>query len=275
MNSNQQKIMFSLSQEELFVILTYLKVNSLMGLDSAVLTELSEQQVQIVLGVAERALIAREFLVVDKEGRFQLNPAILSVIGICVKPTRSLIINYDRPDYPTECFFFHAGDSTMVGHTIPMSAIHQFFVLENKDIILKSVSELLALNSQKSPMQMEDFVQLPQPLITQARDAAEEGGIEQAISVLSKTSLSPSFTKAFATSLTNPVANMTFVSLAHYSEKEDYADGFTILQGSNGFWILKPSEEDVPEKKDYISVKSVSAQTIKELVQELIKNLAP
>ncbi len=269
--SNPQKIMFSLSQEELFVILTYLKVDSLMGLDSSVLNELSEQQVRLVLGVAERALIAREFLVIDKEGHFKLAPTILSVLGICAKPTQSLIINYDRPERPTEVFFFHTYSPTMVGHTIPMSAIHQFFVVESKEIILKSVSELLTLDSQEAPMQVEDSVYVPRSLMIQARDVVQENGMEQAIAVLSKANLNSSFIKAFATSLANPVANMTLVQLSHRSEKEDYADGFTILQGSNGFWILKPSEdESVPEN---YAVKPVSAQVVKEMVQKLAKNL--
>lgn len=264
---NEQKIMFSVSQEELFVILTYLQASALMGLDGSLLNELSDEQTRLVLGVAERALIAREFLVNNEENQFELAPAILSVVGGCAKPDKSMIINFSRPDRPTESMFFHKTLGILLGHTKPMTAIHQFFVVEEDDFVPVSVGQLLNLNGQTAPLKREEPFIVPQTLVTQARDKARDEGLQASQTVLAQNN-STEFAAAFAQSLTNSVANLTLVSINHQAEGEAQTDGFTFLQGENGFWLLQP-RPDVSDDQDMVSITPLAAAAVETNVKTL------
>lgn len=236
MDNSTKRPAFSLSQEELFVILTYLKVPSLTGLDNRVLAELSEEQARLILGVAERALIARGFLVPGSEHRLGLEAAVLAMVGACATPEKSLIVTRSRPQAPPEAYFFHTARKMTVLHTTPMTAIHQFVMLEDLTALWRSAMNILALDASDAILKCPPG-QLPEAFVSQARDAAQEKGGQEALKILSQTQLDSQTAEQFAATLANPTANTTLVFIEAATSK---ADGFTLLQGPNGTWLLKP-----------------------------------
>ena len=258
---------FTLSQEELFVVLAYLKVDALVGLDNQILKSLSPEQIQLVMSVAERALISREFLSPDADNRLQLEKVVLAIVGACAAAETTLVVTHNRPNRPTENLFFHTARKMVVMHSMPVTAIHQFVALEEKSDIAKLVTAILNVKEQSILKCPEGQIQ--DELITQARDAALESGKAKALEVLAKSKLEQSTAGQFATTLTSLVSNTTQVYIKHQKNGDSAADGFTILQGSNGAWILKPIENDKTAEK-YVSLKPTSPKEISEKTRSLI-----
>ena len=268
-----KQVSVALSQEELFVLLAYLEVDSLMGLNNGILHDLSKEQIQLVLGVAQRALIARGFLTpTNEENRYQLVPLILSLIGTCVKPDSSLIITYDRPQSPAETYFYHQANSELVQHTIPVQAIHQFIEVTDPSLPVEAVTTLFRVNNQPAPTATTQLIQIPQAIFTQARQIAFDNGANSARQTLIGANVEKSQATALAQTLAQPIANMTLVALQHQANGSSNADGFTILHGSNGFWLLQPTEDtNMPE--EFINIQPITGTTVTNRVTALVHTI--
>lgn len=270
MNTTNQHTVVSLSQEEIFVILTYLQTDSLVGLDGSVLQELSEREVRIILGVAERALIAREFLIPAENGNrgLQLMPAIQALLGTCIKPEKTLIVSYDRPTRLRESLYFHQRGNLLVSHTIPLSAIHQFAALDRQLVIPELLLALLDLESLDDPVATGASTHVSQAVITQARDAAQQGA-STAIALMTGNGLPAEFANAFAATLTDMKLNMTLVFLDNYQDSAANAEGFTLLIGPNGCWRLEPDETGT-HKEPWLVITPLEPQDVSQAIQNVV-----
>ena len=258
--ADKKAISFSLSQEELKILLAYLEASELIGLDPEAFQLLSEKEMQLVMGVAERALVARGFL---KPGENRLKPEeiVHAVVGACVSPETSLILSRHYSKAYVESYFFHTSRKMIVLHTVPIMAIHQFIALENRDAVVRAAVSVLQMGESASPQCPAG--DLEQDVLIKAKEISEKRGVDGGKSVLSKTSLDPSTVREFSNTLASFVADTTFAFIKHSSQKES-ANGFSILQGSNGTWLLIPGE------KGRIGIQPVSSKDVFTKVMTLI-----
>lgn len=265
--TKKTSISFVLSQEELKLMLAYFKIASLMGFDSDVFEELSERELSIVMGVAERALFARGFLEIDADNNIKISEVPYAVVGACVSPETSLIIRKNIPDSLSELYFFHAARKMAVYHAVPVTAMHQFIALEDKQAMSKSAFSLLELGT--LPALDCPAGELTDEVISNARDAMDKNDHEAAMAILKKTALDPQTIQEFFVSLQKPLYNHTIVHFDHDPDGEDVEKGFSLLAGENGLWMLQPIEEVSPGvnkvKLAPVSVDDVAAK-IKEYI---------
>jgi len=222
----------SLSQEEVLAVLAYLEAPSLVGLETEILQGLGDDERRLVLGVAERALIARGFLRPGADNRLELAPEVQATVGACAFPEESVIVTRSPVNAIQEKYFFHCSRRMVVLHVIPMTAIHQFVALEEKQDMLKAMLSILSLADLPAPACPP--ATLEQETLLAARDAAEKG-TEAALALLSPAGLEDVTARELARSLTTLTASTTLVRVA---QKE--AAGFTLLQAENGAWVLSP-----------------------------------
>ncbi len=256
----------ALSQEELFVGMLHLKVETMPGLDLGIFKELDEHQTSLMMGVAERALLARGFLRPDQRGDLQLEPAIKGLLYACTFPDKSLFVTRTRPEIGPEEYFFHTYRRMFVMHSIPVTAIHQFIAVEEKNATAKAVLSILNLTTLPKPDWNGGQAELA--IFEKARDVAMEKGIDEAIKVLSQTSLNKETTKILAQTLVLPIANTTFAYINHRDNSHP-PQGFTILQGKNELWLIEPIEDP---KDELISIMPVSSEDIIKRVKTLLIN---
>lgn len=254
------------SQEELAVILRYLDADSLLGLELEVFEALSTDQVTLVLGVAERALIARGFLKLGPDNRFQLAPAILAVVGACAFPETSLIVTRNRPGNPGEVIFFHTSRQMIVMHTIPITAIHQFIAVEEMAAVAQATLSILDLDLSLGRLTSRP-VQMEQAVLMEARDSAEGGNAAAAFRVLSQAKVDEGAARELAETLAHPVANTTLAYIEHDATGVS-TDGFTLLQGEGALWLLTPVEGSATE---LVSISPVSAEEAVQRVKALLR----
>ena len=264
--AGESPLSIMLSQEELAVVVHYLEADTLLGLEPELFAGLSANQVTLVLGVAERALVARGFLKPGADNRFQVEPAVFAVVGACVFPETSLIVTQIRPGTLAETCFFHISRRMIVMHTIPMTAIHQFIAVEEKEAIARAVLSILDLDvSFEQPL--GEPAQVGQAILVHARDVAQAEGPGAAFHVLSQTNMNEEVARELAATLAQPVANTTLAYIEHKEEGE-LSDGFTVLQGQGALWLLTPVEDSATES---ILVLPVSAEEAIQRVKALLK----
>lgn len=257
MGSNSS-LAIAFSQEELFVILAYLKAERLSGLDFNLLHGLDEQQTRLVMGVAERALLARGYFQI-KDGHLQLTAPVIALVGACAFPEWTAVITQNRPDAPSATYFFHMARKMRVMHTIPLTGIHQFIAVEDAKALAKAALGILALDSQ--PKITSEGGSIPLDSIEPLSElAGQAGGREKALALLEEAGLGGELARQMAITLAAPVANTTFASVHH---KRDETSGFTVLSGENGLWLITPGEDDTAE------IQAVSADEVIEQVRKM------
>lgn len=256
----QEALTFTLSQEELLVVLAYLQAPSLVGFDTEVFQGIGDDERRMVIGVAERALIARGYLRPGAEGRLQLEPAIFATVGACAMPEETVIVTRSPAGAVREEYFFHCSRQMVVLHTIPMSAIHQFIAFEEKSALLRAMLSILALSDHPA-LRCSPAV-LEQETLLSARDAAEKGP-EAARGLLLQAGLEGSTAGELARSLASLKASTTLVRIV-----QDEAAGFTLLQAENGDWLFSPLDGE--SEKPKVSAVPVSSEEIRRRVRSLL-----
>lgn len=234
----------ALSQEELFVSMMYLQAQQFPGLDLGIFKKLDETQTNLMMGIAERALLARGFLKPGQDGRLQLEAAVNGLLSACLFPETSLFVHHTRSGAETEEYFFHAYRKMFVMHSIPLTAIHQFIAVEDQTAIARAVLSILALPSLPKPKGKSAQIQLS--LLEKGRDIALERGAEEAFHVL-QTELDDETARELARTLAEPTTNTAFAYLDHRAAGRP-PQGLTILQGKQTLWLLQPSEDPQDER---------------------------
>ncbi len=246
-----------LSQEELFVMLNYMGVTDLLGLDFNVLKELTEDQIKMALGVAERALVARGFLI-PKVERLTLADVPHALVRTCTNPETSLLISCHYPERVEENYYFHLARKMQVLHTIPVTAIHQFIALESLNAMLQSALSTLQLGN--PPVLKCESAHISDEVVTQAQEASQQG--KDVLKILKASGLNQSVAREFATTLKEPTLNHSIAFLRHTSNGNSDVDGFALLGGKNGLWLMYPEDQAADEEQKMIFVQPVTPQEV-------------
>ncbi len=253
--SKKSSVSMVLSQEELFVAMLHLKADAMAGLDLATFKQLDARQTDLVIGVAERALLARGFLKPDQKGDLHLEPAIQGMLSACIHPDRTLFVSQTRPEVGPQEVFFHTIGKTFVMHSEPVTAMHQFIAVDEKNATSRAVLSILSLPKMSKPDCEGGRIGLS--FFEKARDAALEAGAEAAVKILTA-KLSKKTSRELAQTLAGPVANTTFALLHHHGEVQAPL-GFSILQGKNALWRIAPVDDPGDE---LISIEPLSSDEV-------------
>lgn len=238
MMSDNGVLTFSLSQEELFVVLATLDVDYLLGLDNDILVELDENQINLLIGGAERALTARGLTREDAENGRVIDDRILAIVSVCAKPDSTVICTVNWPERVPEALFFHSAMGMHVLHTIPLPGVHQFTTVPEPTKGAQALLSSLPLND----LVLEDCPggQLKEAALTQARTLAGEKEADKMRASLQESTLPDKTAEALAATLETLAAGVTLISLQD-QQLEVKSNGFSLLVGDNGNWILRPS----------------------------------
>lgn len=248
---------FAISQEEVFVALHYLNHPSMAGLDNSVLNELSDKEKNLVLGVAERAMIARGFLIRNSEHRLMLSAPVFACLSACAEPDKSMVIQRTFHNGHEENYFIHAARKMRVIHTLPLTSIHQFIAVEDDSALNKAILSIMKMNGAHKA-ECDEFI-IDMPSLNRIRDLAGAGKVKDATDILNKQINDKNTSSALAKAFSKPVSSTT---VAFVAGKE--ATGFSVFESKDHLWLMKPADES--ETSDKIIVRPVgSGEVAKEV----------
>ena len=168
MDDNRPTTTIRLSQEELLFILkrTIIDAPSLPGLGENPLGEIDSATENLLLDAAGRALIARDFVVLDENNIPQIDSGVLSAISICTYPQQMVSLIYQNKEGLIQQHYFYRVPELAVKHTFPYSGLHDFEISAISDMGESIVQTLLnnaIVDSFSTPIYEIDQQILPAP----------------------------------------------------------------------------------------------------------------
>jgi hypothetical protein len=261
-----QNISFAVSTEELLVILGYLKVDSMPGLDGSHLQGLDEGQMEFALGIAERALYARGFIIPDPQKKPVLAPTVFSMVGACVMPEVTIVLSCNRPKQRQEEYYYHISRGMAVMHYSLNEGIQQFVAVSERATIAQSILSTLKLR-EKSALKCPP-IQIKASLFGEMRKALNEDRFPDASRLLTESGLNSASAQAMLETQQHPVANTT-IGYLKGRDGEVTASGFTVIEGDNGLWIATSPENKLGLDADLL-ISPASIGDVIERVRALV-----
>ena len=257
---------FALSQEELYVLLLYLKTPApieLENFEAQVLESIPADYRNGCLQIVERSLTARQYLVPTPEQKLEPNPAVAQVIMACTQPEHSWIVMHRTRDQEGQAYFFHQQGELFVSHSLPLPLLHEFFVfpshqpLQQNLLALIPADGLQATNCEGGVISQNTFQSIT------ASGLAGKNDITQA---LTAEGLASATAELLTASLVNYRTLTLITRLIHPSPgaAAQPESGATIITAAQTLWVL---EAQPPDK---LSVRSTSPAELETLLSQLL-----
>jgi hypothetical protein len=260
-----ERVSFALSQEELYVLLTYLKAPAPMELEdfeTRVVGGMSPDQKVALLRVAERGLLAREYLWLSEDRTLSVNPAVARVVQVCAQPEQTwLILHRQRDQAPmTQCF--HRQAELFVALTTPLEGMHHCVVFPDDRLMQQTMFDLVAAGNAQAvacapgTVPMDVFAEMTRDSQPFERASAEKK--------LADAGLAPDTASRLAQSLEMLQSITIITRIAHRPEREPTPDaGATVIADGSTLWLLEQ------EQAGRLSVRSGSARDLSALVKRV------
>jgi len=242
----EEALVFALSQDELYVALRYMEAPAPMELEdfeSRVFEDIPKSGRVAFLQAAERALLARQYLVPNQERKLQMHPSVAQVLAVCARPELSWIVLHRAREQAEGAYYFHLREGLFVSHAIPLEKIHEFTVFPDSQPIQQLLVELVAPVGAKAfsyppgVISQETFKTISEPSGVDGRD--------QIAQELARVGLPTQTADHFARSLESSGSVTVLTRIVHPDQGEPVPDsGMTIVFGDETLWFIEPHGAD-------------------------------
>ncbi len=256
MSSTMPDPILTLSQEELYFLLVLLKSRRIPGLEGIFEPDASERERTNLLDAARRALVARGLVTLQVDGRATMDEFALAVIGTCVRPLYSVMMENTALDR-SNGVFWHGIQALLVEHTIPQRGIHRFRALPADSDLVRRLVGAAEVKPREEAGRFKESVVM-QEAFDQARKASRDAGdIDSSRVALARGGLSTADADELAGVLSDTDASTTVAFARHtYPEGEDELYGGTALSGPGGAILTVPASTGSGE----VHVRSLTRQ---------------
>lgn len=241
MTNTKPEPILTVSQEELYFLLVLLKARRIPGMEGIFEPDASERERTNLLDAARRALVARGLISLQVDGRATMDEFALAVIGTCVRPVYSILMENTALDRSSGVFW-HAIQSLIVEHSLPQEGIHRFRALPaDTDLVHRMMGASEAkLHEESGPVQESVLMQAT---FDKARQVCRDEGDETAgREVLAQGGLPGPAAEKLAAVLASAENSTTVAFVRHaYPDGEEELLGGTALAGPQGGLLTVPS----------------------------------
>lgn len=226
----------SLSQEELIYLLMLMKTPSIPGLEAQPMVNLGKEQTNLLLAAAERSLLARGFIHVEKGKTVGIDQVILALVGSCAVPEFSVLVSASFGRSKPQSQFFHAAQKMAVEHTITEPGLHHFIAWKKPTDFLPRIKIFLRLINQ--PAAPGSSLQLSPDAFQKASDTAIKSPSEAA-ALLQSSGINHQNAENLAVALAGPVSNSSVVVIDFTKSDHPTPEGIALLEGTKEIWSMQ------------------------------------
>lgn len=241
MTTKNPEPILTVSQEELYFLLVLLKARRIPGMEGIFEPDASERERTNLLDAARRALVARGLVTLQVDGRATMDEFTLAVIGTCVKPLFSVMMENTALDRSSGVFW-HGIQGLIVEHTIPQQGIHRFRALPADTDLARRLLGAAEVKPHEAGAALDEVVVM-QDAFDRARKASRDAGDEKTASdALMQGGISRQPAEKLATILAEAETSTT-VAFTRYSYPDggESLFGGTALSGPGGSILTVPS----------------------------------
>ena len=238
----QETITVSLSLEEVLTVLNVLETSSIPGLAAETWASLSSEQQDLALSVARRALEARGLAQTDDNGQLLIHRALLSAVGICAFPQRSILVDQWTPNGQGTSLSAHTRDNDRVVHT-QTRGVHTFVVLPSEDDLVQHLASVCKWEGATAPAASLELT-VPRQDFTRACDASADGSEAEALKILTEAGGAEKASSVLAHALSS-TPRVSIVQMVRSDTGDTVQEhSFTFIESNGSGWLVAPVAED-------------------------------
>ena len=262
--SKKNDLVMNVSQEELMYLLNVMGGSTIPGIEPNIFEGATDRDIAVAVGVAERALIARGFVIPKSDGKVEISEVPFALIGTCALPIYSIITETTSED-TSQGIFWHGTENMLVEHNLPLRAIHKFRALADRenieDHIVDALPDLPKTALKVDPGKLEDEI------FEKGKDLIRDQGETKNVEEMFKEHGLPEATAAeLVKTIKNARITISVGFIKHETEKESISlGGVVIIASKNAFLIV------LDESEDSVSIQAVGEVVWKKWVTKNIK----
>ena len=264
--SKNTELALSVSQEELLYLVTLMNQTIIPGLDPTAFEGVTEREMNLLLGIAERALIARGFILPGEKG-MQMDEVPLAMIGACAYPAFSVILNL-AAQQAAYGLFWHGIKNLTVEHTTPMPGIHKFRAVPSDAVLTEEIIQKTGSPDKSSKKTLTGTVSDEAYIEAQAL-IQEKADLKKAAKSLKKGGLEEENAAALAEAIQSTERSIQAGFIQHHSQngaEADIAGGTAVFSPNAGFLIT-------PIENDRLDIQPLNAAAWKKWLQNNLKKI--
>jgi len=257
------RLIFTLSQEELYVLLTYLKAPAPVELDdfeAQVVGGMPSDQKVRLLRAVERCLLAREYLRPNEDRTLSVNPAIATVVQACAAPEQSWFLLHRRREQAATTLCFHRRGELIVSLHKPLEGMHHFVAFADNKLIEQTILGLLAAGEAKAVACAPGTI--PMTILGLLTNDSQQLDASGTAARLLDAGLDSTTAAALTHSLEGLQSITILTRVAHSGGAKPTAEvNVTVIADGSTLWLL------AQESAEKLSVGSVGAEDVPEIVR--------
>lgn len=241
MSAKSPEPTLTLSQEELYFLLVLLKSRRIPGMEGIFDVDASDSERTHLLDAARRALVARGLVTLQVDGRATMDEFTLAVIGTCVRPLFSVMMENTALDRSSGVFW-HGITGLIVEHTLPQQGIHRFRALPAGTDLVSLIVGAAEVYPSETNLPLAE-VRLMEEAFARARKASRDEADEEAARVALVQGGAPGGEAEKLAALLAQAETSTTVAFARrsYPEGGEELFGGTALSGPGGAILTVPT----------------------------------
>jgi len=265
-NGNPEAINILLSREELLYILNMLQAETIPGLDADPLGQMTPEQQQLALLVAERALRARELAISHNGSGMVVHNALLTAVGVCAYAQNSVFVyHWPAIGRPPRRFFGHVRGEDIVGHGRPDDVLHRFSLIPQKSQLVETIFQVC--DYQDTPANGTHELSIGSNTFVTMRELAAQQKISEAIETLVAQNVAAEPAQQLVQTIAGDARISVLQTIKQVGNERVEKRDFTVIQNENRSWLLLP--ETVDPQPD-LRIKSTSRDEIAGHLQDWI-----
>ena len=266
MNTMSDTVTFTLSQEEVYFLLSQVRARGMLGIDPAPLAAFDAEQRHAVLNAAGRALQSRGIITLGDGGELLLDAAVRATIHAAAFAPRSISAISRKANHPAfDTYIIHHAESIWVEHTQPAPGLHQFTLAVALPDVQARLEQLLGIDEQRAPS--ATAFTIDQAELERIQAAADEDGSNLHALIVAAGADLPTAT-LFADLLLGPRDSAIVQVIERRSEgEEEQTTTITVLCNQHGFWVIQATSPS--EVRCQPSDATKVSQTLADLVKRL------
>jgi len=247
-----------LSQEELIFLLFILKADFIPGLDPDPLGEMTKEQKGLALAHAERALRARDLVMVDEKGELEVREMLLLIIGTCAYPELMISLHHFPTNAAPNRTFWNLRSGVIVAHNRPQPPLHGFSMLKDRDLLRQQIVDGCKLMTGEKP-DLPEIVTTNQIVKTVRETAVKD--LPGAIQKLTSNGTDKRAAKELCAVLAGQHAVSALHLAAQRADQSPLQEAVTVLSGQTSTWLMTNCEQP-----DQVSLKVINRDEIFDLL---------
>ena len=239
----QNQLILSLSDEELYVILLFLKAPQIAGFDGLdQINQLTDSYRHEILGVAERALIARGFFTVDENRSLKLLPPVFAAVGASAFPDYYIQLYRQIGTNPAEAGYFGKSENIFVFWASKLPKIHTFVVFESVKEYKDAISRSIPLGNYSNSL--SNVSVLPNTVIDEMAKVTSPETVSGFSKHLKTHGMENDIADQFAHEVLNRKAITSLNRINREGNEAQVVEAMTFLEGEKYLWHMQSGKDE-------------------------------